>query len=125
MRVIGCSVQNNLATTVVGMKALAELKTQKTGASVRTYLNGIEARQKCADCRVEAKLMREATGSRAKMWGSSIVGYGSYDYQYASGQSGTWPICGFSSRAQNITIYIMPGFSEFKKLMNRLGKFKH
>ncbi len=68
--------------------------------------------------------MRAATGNQAKMWGTSIVGYGSYDYKYASGREGTWPICGFSPRAQNISIYIMPGFSRFRKLMNKLGKYK-
>jgi hypothetical protein len=58
------------------------------------------------------------------MWGSSIVGYGSYDYRYASGREGTWPICGFSARAQNISLYIMPGFSGFRNLLDKLGKYK-
>ena len=58
------------------------------------------------------------------MWGGSIVGYGSYDYKYASGHGGSWPICGFSPRAQNITIYIMPGFSKFEKQLKKLGKYK-
>ena len=106
------------------MKLLAELKTKETGASVSAYLNAITDKQKRADCRTVAKMMRDATGSRAKMWGSSIVGYDSYDYKYASGHSGSWPICGFSSRAQNITLYIMPGFFAFNKLLGKLGKHK-
>jgi len=103
---------------------MADLKTTKTGASVTAYLDAITDRQKRADCRAIAKMMRDATGKRAKMWGSSIVGYGSYDYEYASGRKGSWHLCGFSPRAQNITIYIMPGFSGFGNIMARLGKYK-
>jgi len=103
---------------------MAELKTKKTDASVAVYLNAIADKQKRADCKAVARMMRDATGKRAWMWGGSLVGYGSYDYKYASGREGTWFICGFSPRAQNIAIYIMPGFSGFKKLMNKLGKYK-
>jgi hypothetical protein len=103
---------------------MAELKTKETNASVTAYLNAIADKTKRADCKAIAKMMRDATGNRARMWGSSIVGYGSYDYKYASGHQGNWPICGFSPRAQNITIYIMPGFSKFEKLMKKLGKYK-
>ena len=103
---------------------MAELKTKKTNASVTAYLNAIADQQKRADCKAIAKMMRDSTGNRAKMWGGSIVGYGSYDYKYASGHEGSWPICGFSPRAQNITIYIMPGFSKFEKQLKKLGKYK-
>ena len=103
---------------------MAELKTKTTSASVAAYLNAIADKQKRSDCKAIARIMRDATGKRARMWGGSLVGYGSYDYKYASGREGTWFICGFSPRAQNITIYIMPGFSGFKKLMNKLGKYK-
>ena len=103
---------------------MAELKTKKTSASVTAFLNAIADKQKRRDCKAIAKMMRDATGNRARMWGGSIVGYGSYDYKYASGREGTWPICGFSPRAQNISIYIMPGFSKFEKQMKNLGKYK-
>lgn len=69
-------------------------------------------------------MMRDATGKQAKMWGAAIVGYDQYDYKYASGRSGTFMITGFSPRAKNISIYIMPGFSEFSGLMKKLGKHK-
>jgi hypothetical protein len=69
-------------------------------------------------------MMRDATGSRAKMWGDSIVGFGSYHYVYASGREGDWPIVGFSPRKQNLSIYIMSGFSGSQELMDRLGKHK-
>ncbi len=58
------------------------------------------------------------------MWGTSIVGFGTYDYKYASGRQGTWPLVGFSPRSRNLTLYIMPGFSSFDKLMGQLGKYK-
>ena len=103
---------------------MAELKTKKTNASVGEFLNRVKDKQKLRDCREIAKMMREATGKRAKMWGTSIVGYDSYDYVYRTGNSGTWPITGFSPRAQNISIYIMPGFSKFGGLMKKLGKHK-
>ena len=103
---------------------MAELKTKKTNASVADFLGRVKDKQKLADCREIARMMREATGKRARMWGSSIVGFDSYDYVYESGNSGTWPITGFSQRAQNISIYIMPGFEKFGKLMEKLGKYK-
>jgi len=103
---------------------VAELKTQANQASVTEFLKTIDDKQKRADCRAIAKMMRDATGKRAKMWGAAIVGYDKYDYEYASGRSGTFMITGFSPRAQNISIYIMPGFSKFSGLMKKLGKYK-
>jgi hypothetical protein len=58
------------------------------------------------------------------MWGTSIVGFGSYHYRYASGQEGDWPIAGFSPRKQNLSVYIMPGFEKYGDLLSRLGKHK-
>ena len=103
---------------------MAELKMKETKASVSSFLNAIEDRQKRADCKVISKMMREATGKSAKIWGASIVGFDKYDYKYASGRSGTFMITGFSPRAQNITVYIMPGFKKFSALMSKLGKYK-
>lgn len=99
-------------------------KTQPTRASVTEFLNSVENTQKRADCRAIAKMMRAATGKNARMWGSSLVGYGSYDYRYASGREGTFFVTGFSPRAQNIAIYIIPGFRNFGGLMSKLGKYK-
>jgi len=103
---------------------MAELKTKRSSAGVTEFLSEVEDKQKLADCRAIAKMMRTATGKRAKMWGASIVGFGSYDYVYKTGNSGTSLITGFSPRAQNISIYIMPGFSGFKSLLSKLGKYK-
>lgn len=103
---------------------MAEPKTIQTKASVTEFLRKIPDRRKCEDCKKIAKMMREATGKRARMWGSSIVGYDQYDYKYESGRTGTWPMTGFSPRAQNISVYIMPGFDKYSALMKKLGKYK-
>ena len=103
---------------------MAQRKTQKTTLSVTDFLNGIADKRKRADCKAISRMMRAATGNRATMWGSSIVGYGSYHYKYASGREGDFFECGFSPRAQNISIYIMPGFKGFGPLMKKLGKHK-
>ena len=58
------------------------------------------------------------------MWGPSIVGYGEYHYKYDSGREGDFLITGFSPRKQALTVYIMPGFSQYDDLMTKLGKYK-
>ena len=103
---------------------MAALKTQPTRASVTAFLAEIDDPEQRADARKVAAMMRRATGKRAKMWGASIVGYGSYHYRYASGREGDFMITGFSPRKQALTVYIMPGFSSFGKLMEKLGKYK-
>ena len=103
---------------------MAELKTRPTKASVSDFINSIEDAQKRADARKVAAMMRAATGTRAKMWGTSIVGYGTYQYTNTVGKNFEWPITGFSPRKQALTIYIMPGFSHFDALMKKLGRYK-
>lgn len=102
----------------------AENKTKVTKQSVTAFLNAIEDRQKRADAKKVAAIMRKVTGSRAKMWGSSIVGYGEYHYKYESGREGDSMITGFSPRKQALSIYIMAGFSGYQSLMKKLGKHK-
>jgi hypothetical protein len=99
-------------------------KTKATKASVSEFLNSIEDRQKRADARKVAAMMRKATGKRAKMWGTSIVGYGTYHYKYASGREGDFMIAGFSPRKRALTVYIMAGFGRFEALLDKLGKYK-
>ena len=103
---------------------MAENKTQPTKASVTAFINAIDDPEKRADARKLAAMMRKATGKRAKMWGPSMVGYGSYHYRYASGREGDFMITGFSPRKQALTLYIMPGYGKFDALMKDLGKFK-
>ncbi len=103
---------------------MAENKTQPTKLSVTAFINGIDDRQKRADARKVAAMMRKATGNRAVMWGASIVGYGQYHYKYASGREGDFLLAGFSPRKQALTVYILAGFSQFDSLMKSLGKYK-
>lgn len=103
---------------------MAENKTKRNKASVAAFLDAIEDKQKRADAKKVAAMMRKATGKQAKMWGSSIVGFGSYHYKYASGREGDSALVGFSPRKQNLTVYIMPGFNEFSSLMKKLGRYK-
>ena len=103
---------------------MAENKTKPTRRSVTVLINGIEDRQKRADVKKVAAMMRKATGKNATMWGASIVGYGQYHYKYASGREGDFFLAGFSPRKQALTIYIVAGFSRFDSLMKKLGKYK-
>ena len=103
---------------------MAENKTKATRASVTEFVNSIGDAQMRADARKVAAMMRRATGKRARMWGTSMVGYGTYHYRYASGREGDFMITGFSPRKQALTVYIMPGFTPFDKLLAKLGKYK-
>ena len=102
---------------------MAELKTKKSSASVPAFINAIENETRRADAKALHKMMREVTGKRARLWGS-IIGYGSYNYTYDTGHSGSAALCGFSPRKQNLVVYIMPGFKPYKPLLAKLGKFK-
>ena len=103
---------------------MAELKTKPTGASVKAFIDSIDDGEKRADARKIASMMRRATGARAKLWGASIVGYGSYKYTNSKGEDFEWMLTGYSPRKQALSIYIMPGFATFERLMSKLGKYK-
>lgn len=103
---------------------MAELKTKPNDGDVLALLNGVEDSQKKSDCFELLDLMKEITGVDPIMWGGSIVGFGSYHYKYASGREGDWFLAGFSPRKQNISIYIMAGFSQQTDLLEKLGKHK-
>jgi hypothetical protein len=100
---------------------MAELKTRETGASVAAFLDAIPDAARRADCRQVVEIMRKATGAEPRMWGPSIVGFGNYRYQGASGET-EWFLTGFSPRKQNLTLYIMAGFDRYPALMQKLGK---
>jgi len=103
-------------------KVMAELKTKLNNASVDKFLKGVKDQQTRADCYQISEIMQKATKAEPKMWGKSIVGFGSYHYKYASGREGDWFISGFSPRKQNLTLYIMGGFNGHEDLLNKLGK---
>ena len=103
---------------------MAELKTKQTGASVKEFLNQISDKERREDCFAIAKMMEEATGAKPKMWGPSIVGFGTFHYKYDSGREGDWVLTGFSPRKNNLTLYLMMGFEKHRELMEQLGKYK-
>jgi hypothetical protein len=103
---------------------MAELKTQRTGASVEDFLDSVPDERKRQDSFAIQELMRDVTGEEPAMWGPSIVGFGSYRYKYASGREGEWPLVGFSPRKRNLTLYIMSGFEDYDPLLAQLGKYK-
>jgi hypothetical protein len=103
---------------------MAEMKTKQTHSSVPAFLKAIKDDRVRQDCQTLVGLMEEATGEKARLWGASMVGFGSYHYVYGSGREGDWPLTAFAPRKQNLTIYIMPGFADYKELLARLGAHK-
>ncbi len=103
---------------------MSDLKTRQTDQDVQTYLKGIEDEKKRADSLAVMALMEEVTGEAPKMWGDSIVGFGSYHYKYESRREGDWFLTGFAPRAKNLTLYIGAGFDRYDELLQDLGKFK-
>lgn len=104
---------------------MTEPKTKLNDASVADFLNAVKDEQIRADCWAIAEIMQEATKAEPKMWGASIVGFGTYHYKYASGREGDWMLTGFSPRKQNLTLYVMSGFDGYDELMAQLGKYTH
>ncbi len=103
---------------------MAELKTKLNNASVEKFLNSVEDKEKRELSFKVLELIKKITKEEPKMWGTSIVGFGTYHYKYKSGQEGDWMQVGFSPRKQAVTLYIMSGFSRYDELMNKLGKYK-
>ncbi len=103
---------------------MAENKTKQTEASVESYLAAIADDVRRSDCRTLSKLMTRATQEQPKMWGASIVGFGSYHYRYESGREGDSCLVGFSSRKGDISLYLTASFPGQDELLTRLGKHK-
>ena len=103
---------------------MAELKTKRNDGSVDEFIRSIDDPGVREDCIRISGLMEKITGAPPKMWGDSIVGFGSYHYKYASGREGDWFLTGFSPRKQTLSLYIMSGFDNAGPLMERMGKFK-
>jgi len=106
------------------MAKKTELKTKVNKASVEGFLNKVQDDAIRKDCFEIMKIMKQVTKEEPKMWGSSIVGFGSYHYVGKSGREGDWMLTGFSPRKQNLTLYLMGGFDVEKDLLKKLGKHK-
>lgn len=103
---------------------MAKLKTQTTDASVTAFLGKIEDTTKREDCIAIASLIEGVTKIKPAMYGSSIVGFGSYHYKYASGHEGDAPLVAFSPRKANITLYVMCEGAQMQDLFETLGPHK-
>ncbi|MBC7943005.1 DUF1801 domain-containing protein [Candidatus Saccharibacteria bacterium] len=104
---------------------MGTIKTIANDASVTDFINSVPDEVKRQDSFALLELFSKITGETAKMWGSSIIGFGQYHYKSErSKQEGDWPLTGFSPRKQNLTLYIMLGFDDYSDLLANLGKHK-
>ncbi len=101
-----------------------ENKTKPTEISVDEFLDRVPDPQRREDAKRVRAMMERLSGEPARMWGPSIVGFGSYHYRYESGREGDFCRVGFSPRARELVLYLVCGFSGHAELMARLGKHK-
>ena len=103
---------------------MAELKTKRTEASVEDYIASRASEEQKADCKALMVMLKRITRETPKMWGPSIVGYGSYRYSYESGRTGEMCLAGFAIRGRQMVVYLVPEGKEPERLMSRLGKYE-
>jgi len=103
---------------------MAELKTKVNNASVEKFINSVKDEQAKKDCFTLLELMKKTFKEEPKMWGTSIVGFGTFHYKGKSGREGDWFVTGFSPRKQNMTVYFCLGFKLLEPIMKKLGEFK-
>src|SRR5580700_8863726 len=101
---------------------MAENKTKPTQLSVSACIEAVTDPAKRADAKALVKLMQSATGEKPKMWGPSIIGFGSHHYTYESGREGDMPLAGFSPRKAATVLYGVTGFDASGALLAKLGK---
>ena len=101
---------------------MAANKTKFTGASVADYIASRANAQQRSDCRELMVLLKKITRHSPRMWGPSIVGYGSYRYTYESGRTGEAPLAGFAIRGRDLVVYLMPEGAAQRSLLSKLGK---
>jgi hypothetical protein len=101
---------------------MADNKTKPTKLSVAAFLDALTDLTRRADAKALVRLMQNAAGEKPKMWGPSIIGFGSYHYKYDSGREGDMPLIGFSPRKAATVLYIMAGLRDSGALLAKLGK---
>lgn len=112
----------NVAWQLIGGFPMAQNKTKFSNASVKAYIASRANEQQRADCKELMALFRRVIPQRPKMWGPSIVGYGSYRYTYESGHTGEAPLGAFAIRGRDLVVYLLPGGDKQKALRSKLGK---
>jgi hypothetical protein len=103
---------------------MAKNKTIETDNNVVDFLATISDAKRCEDCTFIINLLKKISGFEPKMWGSSIIGFGIYNYKYKSGHTGDAPLAGLASRKNALTIYLASTFDEKETLLSKLGKHK-
>ena len=103
---------------------MAENKTKPTDIRPADYIASVEHPTRRSDAETLLDMMTRITGSEPRMWGPGIIGFGEYHYKYESGREGDFMRTGFSPRKQNMVVYVMPGYTDFSEIRNRLGKHK-
>ncbi|CAM3430457.1 DUF1801 domain-containing protein [Flavobacterium chungbukense] len=101
---------------------MAKNKTTETVSSVNDFINAVDNEAKRNDAFQLVKIIQEITGFEPKMWGPSIIGFGSYHYKYASGHEGDAPLAGFSPRKAATTVYFYLPEENRDELLSKLGK---
>jgi hypothetical protein len=101
---------------------MADLKTKLSNTSVADFINAIPDPQMRDDCRAIARIMQDATKAEPKMWGTGIVGFGTYRQVYANGKEADWMLVAFAPRKTNVALYIGGGFAEYEELRSSVGK---
>jgi len=101
---------------------MTDIKTKPTKLSVTAFINAVTNETQRADARALVKLIQNVVGEKPKMWGPSIVGFGSYHYKYESGREGDMPLAGFSPRKAATVLYVTKEFSGSEALLSKLGK---
>ena len=104
--------------------AQAQNKTVQNKSSVKVFLRSLDNAKRREDCGAVVDIMESITGEAPAMWGTSIIGFGSYHYLYESGREGDMCMIGLSPRKQSLVLYIMAGFGDYDELLTKLGKFK-
>ena len=103
---------------------MATNKTQPTEASIEDYLEARGSEEQRADCRALMAILQRVTKQKPKMWGPSIVGYGSYRYTYDSGRSGKACLAGFAIRGKELVVYVFAESEAQRALLAKLGKHR-
>jgi hypothetical protein len=104
---------------------MGELKTKVNKASATAFIKAVPDEARRRESQSLLDLFKKVTCLQPKMWGSNIIGFGSYHYKSErSRQEGDWMLTGFSPRKDSLSIYIIPGFSDYGELLKKLGTFK-
>lgn len=121
---LGVALTTSTALPANQESPMAETKTKFTGASVDVYLASRASPEQLADCKAIMAMCKRVTKQQPKMWGPSIVGYGSYTYRYESGHSGDACLVGFAVRGRELVVYLIAENPEQLELLAKLGRHK-